>query len=88
MRSFALFVLIGDAAAGDQVLSEVFGSPQDGSFRKELSSNGEWPPTHLGAYAASLDEAQSLILESQDTVQVFEGSWQGALTLAGLATIE
>ena len=84
MRSFALFVPIDQEAVGDEVMTQIYGSPQSGSFIRALSADGNPPFTHLGAYAAGLDVDQVATLTSQSTVAYVESPWATALAEVGL----
>jgi hypothetical protein len=88
LRNFALFIPIDQEAAADEIMTQIYGSPQSGSFIRALSTDGNPPFTHLGAYAAGLTELQAENLSSQSTVEFIEASWTEALAQRGLVVEE
>jgi hypothetical protein len=72
----------------EEVLTALFGSDQQGSFRRLLSATGELPATHMGAYAANLTSEEASALLGQETIDARPLTWEDALTAAGLRTID
>ena len=86
MHDLALFVTLDNAEAADELMTEVYGEPQENSFRVPLSANGQ-TQTHLGAFARGLQPEQKAVIAAQSTVIWQEAPWLDSLAAGGLTLL-